>query len=126
MTSVIVIDDEPDAVESFIEYLELKKITVLGEGHNGKDAVDLYQKLKPDIVFLDLLMPDYDGIYGLKKIKQLNPDANIIMITSSLTYETENELKELKASAIIYKPFDMDEVIATVNKLVTQSSVKTI
>ena len=126
MTSVIVIDDEPDAVESFIEYLGLKKITVLGEGHNGKDAVDLYQKLKPDIVFLDLLMPDYDGIYGLKKIKQLNPDANIIMITSSLTYETENELKELKASAIIYKPFDMDEVIATVNKLVTQSSVKTI
>ena len=122
MTTSIVVDDDFDTVEVFSEYLELKDIHVVGKGYNGKDAVDLYQKLKPDVVFLDVLMPKYDGFYALEKIRQLNPDSKVIMVTASLTAQTEDKLNELNASSIIYKPYDIDNVIKTVKRVLKQSS----
>ena len=121
MTTSIVVDDDFDTVEVFSEYLELKGINVVGKGYNGKDAVDLYQKLKPDVVFLDVLMPKYDGFYALEKIRQLNPDSKVIMVTASLTAETEDKLNELNASSIIYKPYDIDNVVKTVKRILKQS-----
>ena len=121
MTTSIVVDDDFDTVEVFSEYLELKDIHVVGKGYNGKDAVDLYQKLKPDVVFLDVLMPKYDGFYALEKIRQLNPDSKVIMVTASLTAETEDKLNELNASSIIYKPYDIDNVVKTVKRILKQS-----
>lgn len=121
MTTSIVVDDDFDTVEVFSEYLELKNIHVVGKGYNGKDAVDLYQKLKPDVVFLDVLMPKYDGFYALEKIRQLNPDSKVIMVTASLTAETEDKLNELNASSIIYKPYDIDNVVKTVKRVLKQS-----
>jgi two-component system chemotaxis response regulator CheY len=109
-TTAIVVDDDYDIVETFCEYLKLKNVHVLGRGHNGKDAVDLYQKFKPEIVFLDVTMPDYNGFYALEKIKLINPDAKVIMITADLTEETENKLVELCASTIVYKPFELDNI----------------
>ena len=105
-TTAIVVDDDYDIVETFCEYLELKNVHVLGKGHNGKDAVELYQKFKPEVVFLDVTMPDYDGTYALEKIKQINPRASIIIITADKTEERENRLVELGASEIIYKPIE--------------------
>ena len=122
MTTSIVVDDDFDTVEVFSEYLELKNIHVLGKGYNGKDAVDLYQKLKPDVVFLDVLMPDYDGFYALEKIRKLNPNANVIMVTASLTAQTEDKLKDLNASAIIYKPYDIDNIVETVHRILKQNT----
>jgi len=121
LTNAIVIDDDFDTVEVFCEYLELKNIHVLGKGHNGKDAVDLYKKLNPDVVFLDVLMPDYDGFYALEKIRQVNPKAHVIMVTASLTAQTEDKLKELNASAIIFKPYEIDQVLETVNRVLKQT-----
>lgn len=121
MTNAIVIDDDFDTVEVFCEYLELKNIHVLGKGYNGKDAVDLYKKLNPDVVFLDVLMPDYDGFYALEKIRQVNPKAHVIMVTASLTAQTEDKLEELNASAIIFKPYEIDQVVETVNRVLKQT-----
>lgn len=121
MTNAIVIDDDFDTVEVFCEYLELKNIHILGKGYNGKDAVDLYKKLNPDVVFLDVLMPDYDGFYALEKIRQVNPKAHVIMVTASLTAQTEDKLKELNASAIIFKPYEIDQVVETVNRVLKQT-----
>ena len=122
MTNAIVIDDDFDTVEVFSDYLELKNIHVLGKGYNGKDAVDLYKKLNPDVVFLDVLMPDYDGFYALEKIRQVNPKAHVIMVTASLTAQTEDKLKDLNASAIIFKPYEIDQVIETVNRVLKQTT----
>ncbi len=117
MVTVIVIDDDVDTVEVFCEYLEIKDITVVGRGHNGKKAIDLYAKLNPDIVLLDVMMPEYDGFYGLAHIKKINPDAKVIMVTADLTYDTEKKLKDLNASAVIYKPYEIDSVIETIHKV---------
>jgi len=122
LVTSIVVDDDFDTVEVFSEYLELKDIEVVGKAYNGKEAVDLYKALKPDVVFLDVLMPDYDGFYALEKIRQLNRDSKVIMVTASLTAQTEDKLKELNASAIIYKPYDIDNVVETVNRVLKHNT----
>ena len=117
MTSVIVVDDDRDTVEVFCEYLSIKDIKVLGRGYDGKAAVELYKEHKPDIVLLDVMMPDYDGFYGLEQIRKINPNAKVIMVTADLTSDTEKKLVELKASAMIYKPYEIDSVIETIEKV---------
>jgi DNA-binding NarL/FixJ family response regulator len=117
VVKVVVIDDDVDTVEVFCEYLEIKDIEVVGRGYNGKTAVELYEKLKPDIMLLDVMMPDYDGFYGLENIKKINPNAKLIMVTADLTYDTEKKLKMFNASAIIYKPYEIDSVIDTIHKV---------
>ena len=125
MITSIVIDDDPDTVAVFCDYLEMNQIMVIGKGFNGKDAVELYQKLKPDIVFADVMMPEYDGFYALEKIRQIDPDTKIIMVTADLRAETEHRLKALKATGIVFKPFDIRkimEIIYTIAPMEIQTS----
>lgn len=117
MTSVIVVDDDRDTVEVFCEYLSIKDIKVLGKGYDGRSAVELYKEHKPDVVLLDVMMPDYDGFYGLEQIRKFDPNAKIIMVTADLTSDTEKKLVDLKASAMIYKPYEIDSVIETIEKV---------
>lgn len=112
----IVIDDDMDTVELFSEYLEIKGITVIGKGYDGKEAVELYQKLKPDVVFLDIMMPHYDGFYAAENILMVNPKAKIIMVTADLTSDTSSRLDDLKI-ATVYKPYEFDDIMATVGKI---------
>jgi len=115
--NVIVIDDDYNTVEVFNEFLELSEIKVVGKGYDGKDAVNLYKQLKPDIVFLDVMMPDYDGFYALENIRKINPNALVVMITADLTRETEVKLENLKPTSVIYKPFDPQQIIEIIDKL---------
>jgi len=115
--NVIVIDDDYNTVEVFAEFLELSQVNVVGKGYDGKDAVHLYEQLKPDIVFLDVMMPDFDGFYALENIMKINPNALVVMITADLTIDTEIKLKNMKAALIIYKPFDIQQIIEIIDKL---------
>jgi len=123
MTSVIVVDDDRDTVEVFCEYLSIKDIQVLGRGYDGKTAVELYKEHKPDIVLLDVMMPDFDGFYGLEQIRKFDPNAKIIMVTADLTSDTEKKLVDLRASAMIYKPYEIDSVIETIEKVSKENVV---
>ena len=98
----------------FSDYLENKGVNVIGKAKDGKEGFELYKKLKPDVIFLDVIMPNYDGFYTLKKIRETDPDAKIIMVTADFSPTTKKKLKELKATDIIYKPYDgraIDRVI---------------
>lgn len=117
----VIIDDDKDTVLLFSELLQSNNIQVVGTGYNGQDAAFLYQKLKPDIVFLDVIMPVYDGVYGLKKIREINPDSVVIMTTDKMTISTQLALNKLKPSATIHEPIDVDEIIRTVNQLCATS-----
>lgn len=123
--TAIVVDDDEDTVNLFSEFLELCNVRVLGKALDGDQGVEMYRKIFPDLVFSDVMMPGYDGFYVLKKIRQLNPHAIMIMITGDVRPETISGLNELKADAIIYKPFDMNQVVETVNKLLEQSVYQT-
>lgn len=123
--TAIVVDDDEDTVNLFAEFLEICDVKVLGKAFDGNQAVELYQKIFPDLVFSDVMMPGYDGFYVLKKIRQTNPHAIMVMITGDVRPETIDKLQELKADAIVYKPFDMKQVVDTINKLLANSVYQT-
>jgi two-component system chemotaxis response regulator CheY/two-component system response regulator (stage 0 sporulation protein A) len=113
----VVIDDDKETIELFSDLLTSNGIKVVGKGHNGQDAVFLFQKLKPDVLFLDILMPIYDGIFALKKIRDMNSEANIIVIYDKLSIGKEIELNRLKPSAVIREPIDVDDILRKTHKL---------
>ncbi len=121
LTSVIIVDDDNTLVKVFEQYLKLNNINVLGQCYDGKEAVTLYEKLKPDVVLLDIMMPHYDGFYALEKIKEIDPDAKVIAVTADLTEDTEKKLENLKVSGIIYKPYDMKDILSTIENVANQA-----
>ena len=117
MIKVIVIDDESDVSEVLCEFLKIKGIQVVGRGKNGKDAFELYKKFNPDIVMMDLVMPNYDGFYGIEKIREYNPKSKIMIISASLTYSYIKRLLGLNVDCISLKPYDLPDVIETLHKI---------
>lgn len=116
--TAIVIDDDVETVSVFCEYLKILDVNVQGFGYNGKDAEELYAKFNPDIVFLDLLMPDYDGFYALEMIKKINPEANVVVLTASyLDGFDKKRLEQFQPTKVILKPFDVDVVVELVENL---------
>ncbi|MFZ1077670.1 MAG: response regulator [Nitrosotalea sp.] len=119
----LVVDDNPDILTLFVELLQLKNFVVAGKGQNGQEAVELYRTLKPDITFLDVVMPNGDGIYALEKIREINPAAIVVMVTSDLATTTAERLEQLRASAIIHKPFDINDIVNVVKDLISETNV---
>lgn len=115
LKTVLVVDDNSDVRSLLVELLELKNFQVVGTGQNGNDAVTLYEKLKPDITLLDVVMPGTDGLYALDRIREINSDAIVIMITTDLSQDTAKRLEDLKATAVVYKPFDINNLVKIVN-----------
>ena len=117
LKTVLVVDDNSDVRSLLVELLELKNFKVVGTGRNGQDAVTLYEKLKPDITFLDVVMPITDGLYALDHIREMNSDAVVIMITTDLSKDTAKRLEDLRATAVVYKPFDIDDLVKIVHDI---------
>ena len=112
--SVIVIDDDEDIVRLFSEFLEEHQIHVIGSGFDGITAVKLYKKTKPDVVLIDLNMPNGSGFYAIKKIQEIDPKACIIAVTADGSSVTHEKLEKLNIP-LIQKPFKMDQVISIIN-----------
>ncbi|SMH71399.1 response regulator [Candidatus Nitrosotalea okcheonensis] len=117
LKTVLVIDDNVEVLSLFVELLELKNFQVVGTGRNGKDAVTQYEKLRPDITFLDVVMPNTDGIYALDLIREINPNAIVVMITTDLSQDTAKRLEDLRATAVVYKPFDINDLVKVVDEI---------
>ena len=117
MTSAVIVDDDFDTVEVFSEFLSLQNIDVLGKAYNGLDGIKLFEEKKPDIVFSDLWMPEYDGFYLLTNLRAKYKDARIIMVTADLTQETDRKLKECNVDAVIFKPFKINQIMEAVEKV---------
>ena len=108
--SCIVVDDDPNTVEVFSDYLEILGMKVIGRGANGNDAVELYKILKPDVVFIDIMMPETDGILAIEMIQMFHKDAKIAAVTADTSDETADVLEKLGIKAIVHKPFDPDTI----------------
>ena len=121
MIRAVVVDDDKETVALFSEILSSNNIEVVGKGYNGQEAAFLYQKLKPDVVFLDVMMPVYDGIYGISKIREMNPNSIVIITTNQMTINTQIALNKLRPSAIVKEPIDVNEIIKKVNQLCAPS-----
>ena len=111
--SVIVIDDDEDTVRLFSEFLEENGINVIGNGFDRISAVKLFKETKPDVVLIDLNMPNGTGFYAIKKIQEIDPEAKIIAVTANGSYSVEEKLDKLHIP-LIQKPFKMDQVISII------------
>lgn len=131
MANILIIDD------SAVIRIELKKIMedaghkVVGTGSNGREAVVLFEKLKPDLMTLDLLMdaspepvkpgarfgPEQtDGLVALRKIREKDPAARVLVITSLAQKPVQDAAWRLGARAVLVKPFGQEQVIDAVRK----------
>jgi len=108
--SAIVIDDDRVSIQLFRDILRMMNIQVLASGYDGKDAVRLYKKYRPDIVFTDILMPENDGFFALEEIRKFDSHAKVVAVTADLTNETATKLKKMNISAVIYKPYDTEDI----------------
>ena len=108
--TAIVIDDDRVSTHLFRDILRMMGIEVLASGYNGKDAVRLYKTYRPDIIFTDIRMPENDGFYALEEIRKFDPYAKVVAVTADFTDESAMRLKELNISAVIYKPFDIQDI----------------
>jgi len=115
--TAIVIDDDLDSVEIFSEYLEIKGISVIGKGYDGKEAVVIYLKLRPKVIFLDIMMPNYDGFYAIEHILKSDPDAKIIVVTADMTSHTATRLEE-HGIPVVYKPYELDTIMTVVENII--------
>ncbi|ACL70442.1 response regulator receiver protein [Halothermothrix orenii H 168] len=116
MKTVLIVDDA-----AFMR-LNLKNILkddyeIVGEAKNGQEAVEMYQELNPDIVTMDITMPVMDGLEAIRAIKDIDPDANIIVCSAMGQQKMIIEAIEAGAKDFIVKPFKEERVIEAVKKL---------
>ena len=109
MVNCILIDDDQDIVDIFSELLHEIGVEILATGNDGKDAVELYKKHKPDLVLSDLQMPRYDGYYAVENIKDVDSNTKFIIITGDLNVRN-SPLLNLLNIPIIHKPFDVHQI----------------
>lgn len=96
------------------DLLEFHKIDVIGTGSNGLECVQLYDALHPDVVLLDLQMPEYDGLYALRKIRKKYATAIVLIVTGGFPTSLNDELESLNPTKIIFKPVDINALIETI------------
>jgi two-component system chemotaxis response regulator CheY len=90
---------------------------VVGEAQNGAEAVALYSQLKPDIVTMDITMPEMDGLQALKEIKKIDPSAKVVMCSAMGQKNMVVEAVQSGAKDFIVKPFQPDRVLESMRKL---------
>lgn len=117
MKTVLVVDDAAFMRVTIKNMLEKNGFSVIGEAENGKVAVNKYHELKPDIVTMDITMPEMDGLEALKTIMQINPAARIVMMTAMGQQGMVKEAVMAGAKGFIVKPFKEETVVSALAKL---------
>ncbi len=117
MVSIIIADDEPDNLDTLATLLELSGMKVLARAYDGKEASQLYVRLKPDVIILDLKMSNYDGHYAIEKIKEYDSNAKIIVISAHL----DRSFPANSVSAVFSKPYEIDEIRKKIKEITRKS-----
>ncbi|MBN1384499.1 MAG: sigma-54-dependent Fis family transcriptional regulator [Elusimicrobia bacterium] len=119
--TILVVDDQQSVIESFKVLLEDHYNVITAS--SGKEALEKVKKEDINLVLLDILMPDLDGIEVLRQIKDLNDELDIIMVTAVKTVKTAIQFMKLGAYDYIIKPFDVDEISASIVKVLEKQKL---
>lgn len=110
---ILVVDDNKDFADVFCDMLKSNNYKA-ESCYGGTQALEIIKDGEIDIMFLDIRMPDMDGIETLKEVKKLKPDTTVIMMTGYSVDELVHRAIEENASDIIYKPFEIDKVLSLI------------
>lgn len=117
MARILIVDDA-----AFMRMRAKKLLSQSGyeviEASTGSQAVETYKESRPDVVLLDITMPDMDGLTALKQIREFDPNARVAMVTAMGQQSIVMEALKSGASDFLVKPFDPDRVLEAVKKMV--------
>ena len=113
---ILIVDDAAFMRMMIKDILTKNKFEVVGEAADGAQAIDKYMELKPDLVTMDITMPEMDGITALKKIKEKDPSAKIIMCSAMGQQAMVIDAISAGAKDFIVKPFQADRVVEAIEK----------
>ena len=116
---VLVVDDAAFMRMMLKDILGKNGFEIIGEAENGKVAVDRFRELKPDLVTMDITMPELDGISAVKMIKQVDKNARIVMCSAMGQQAMVIDAIQAGARDFIVKPFQPERVIEAVQKALT-------
>lgn len=123
-TTVLLVDDHAVVRQGVRTFLETQAdLSVVGEAGSGKEAVDLAAQHVPDVVLMDLIMPDMDGVEATRLVKQVSPRSQVVVLTSY--HEDEHIFPALKAGALSYvlKDLSAEELAVAVRKAAVGEAV---
>ena len=116
--NILICDDAAFMRMMIKDILTKNGYNVVGEAENGLKAVEKYTETKPDLVLMDITMPEMDGIQALKKIKELDSGATVIMCSAMGQQAMVIESIQAGAKDFIVKPFQADRVLEAVKKVI--------
>ncbi|MDX9703017.1 MAG: response regulator [Candidatus Auribacterota bacterium] len=113
---VLIVDDSEFVTRKLQDILEKANMDVVAVGRNGIDALRFFKEYNPDIITMDINMPDMDGLSALKLIHQINPEAKVIILSSMSSREKVIDAMREGAKGFITKPFVSEKVVAIITK----------
>ncbi len=114
---ILIVDDHPVVRHGLRSMLELKPgIHVVGEAQNGEEAIYYAEKLKPDLILMDLVMPKKDGLEAITEILQQNPQARILVLTSFAKDERIIDALKMGATGYLLKETTPDELLKAIQE----------
>ena len=117
MTRILIVDDAMFMRKTIRLILEKNGFEVVGEARNGLEAVNMYEELHPDIVTMDLTMPEMDGLSALKLIHSSHPNSIVVIMSAMGQDSYVHEAILAGARAFIVKPFQESYVVETLRKI---------
>ncbi len=114
----LVVDDAIFMRMMIKDILTSNEYEVVGEAENGIEAIKLYKKLKPDLVTMDIIMPEMNGIEAVKGIISFDPQAKILMVSAMGQQFLVKEALQAGAKDFMVKPFQPAKVVAALKKIV--------
>ena len=117
MAKVLIVDDAAFMRISIKNMLTNNGYEIVGEAENGAVGVEMYKELKPDIVTMDITMPEMSGLDALKEIQKIDPQAKVVMVSAMGQETMVREAIMSGAKGFIVKPFKEEGIIAAIKKL---------
>ncbi|NLZ38519.1 MAG: response regulator [Firmicutes bacterium] len=119
MARVLVVDDAAFMRMAIKNMLENHGYEIVGEAENGAVAVQKYQECRPDLVTMDITMPEMNGLEALKAIMKIDPNAVVVMVSAMGQEAMVKEAIMSGAKSFIIKPFKADHVLETIRKVLS-------
>ncbi|MBR1671144.1 MAG: response regulator [Butyrivibrio sp.] len=116
MKRVLIVDDSRVARRMLKNMLETSGYEVVAEAINGKEGFELYKKLSPDVVTMDITMPELNGLEALAQIREFDPDAKVIVISAAGQDEKQKEALGLGAFKFITKPYENEDILNAIKE----------
>ncbi len=113
----VIADDEAFIRQVLLKMLERLDVDVVGVAENGREAVELFQQHRPDLVILDIAMPEMDGLDAVRRIMEIDPEARVLMCTSFSSKQYVVEAVKLGAKGYLNKPFDLNKIREKISKI---------